>query len=199
MKIEELNQRIQPGSGTSPVQNPTLNIPGGPYIQPPISPTVPNSAPLSKSPYSGTDPIMPSDLFEQALKDNFKQALRYNEGKLQWSLVDFKSLEGLVEVLEYGMQKYTTYQDKSGKIFSYSEIQHLPNFLTDYKINESGRDNWKKGLSLDSILDSAQRHLIEMFKNESRDTESNLLHAHHIMCNMMFWVHFYQKNTLHKL
>jgi hypothetical protein len=34
------------------------------------------------------------------------QALRYNQGKLEWSLVDFDSLEGLVRVLEYGKNKY---------------------------------------------------------------------------------------------
>ena len=46
--------------------------------------------------------------FEQALLDRDKneQALRYNQGKLEWSLVDFDSLEGLVRVLEYGKDKY---------------------------------------------------------------------------------------------
>lgn len=33
-------------------------------------------------------------------------ALRYNKGKLRWSLVDFKALEPLVQVLEFGAQKY---------------------------------------------------------------------------------------------
>ena len=35
-----------------------------------------------------------------------EKGLRYNEGKLQWSLVDFNSLEPLVRVLEYGKNKY---------------------------------------------------------------------------------------------
>ena len=35
------------------------------------------------------------------------KALRYNDGKLQWSMVDFDSLEGLVRVLEYGAKKYS--------------------------------------------------------------------------------------------
>ena len=34
------------------------------------------------------------------------QALRYNQGKVEWSLVDFKSLEPMVRVLEYGCRKY---------------------------------------------------------------------------------------------
>lgn len=34
------------------------------------------------------------------------KSLRYNEGKVQWSLVDFKSLEPFVRVLEFGKSKY---------------------------------------------------------------------------------------------
>ena len=30
-----------------------------------------------------------------------EKALRYNEGKPQWSLIDFDSLEPMVRVLEY--------------------------------------------------------------------------------------------------
>lgn len=36
-----------------------------------------------------------------------EQALRYNSGKRKWSLVDFQSLEPMVEVLEYGAKKYS--------------------------------------------------------------------------------------------
>ena len=35
------------------------------------------------------------------------QALRYNQGKVEWSLVDYKSLEPMVRVLEYGCKKYS--------------------------------------------------------------------------------------------
>lgn len=35
-----------------------------------------------------------------------EKSLRYNIGKPQWSLVDFKSLEPLVRVMEYGANKY---------------------------------------------------------------------------------------------
>lgn len=34
------------------------------------------------------------DDFTKALIERDLQALRYNEGKLQWSMVDFDSLEG---------------------------------------------------------------------------------------------------------
>jgi hypothetical protein len=35
-----------------------------------------------------------------------KKADRYNDSKLKWSLVDFDSLEEMVKVLEFGIEKY---------------------------------------------------------------------------------------------
>ena len=43
-----------------------------------------------------------------------EQAMRYNQGKLQWDLVDFPSLEGMVRVLEFGAQKYDRDNWKKG-------------------------------------------------------------------------------------
>lgn len=41
-------------------------------------------------------------------------ATRHNEGKLKWSLVDFKSLEPMVRVLEFGAEKYEVDNWKKG-------------------------------------------------------------------------------------
>ena len=56
------------------------------------------------------------DEFQEALldRDKAERALRYNSGKLEWSLVDFDSLEGLVRVLEYGKDKYARDNWKKG-------------------------------------------------------------------------------------
>lgn len=54
------------------------------------------------------------DDFTQALIDRDKQALRYNQGKVQWSLVDYKSIEPMVRVLEYGCFKYSKDNWKKG-------------------------------------------------------------------------------------
>jgi hypothetical protein len=41
------------------------------------------------------------------MSDQVKEkALRYNDGKLQWGLVHFKSLEPMIQVLEFGAKKY---------------------------------------------------------------------------------------------
>jgi len=61
-----------------------------------------------------------------------EQALRYNTGKRQWSLVDFKSLESMVEVLEYGENKYTL--TKTLDIVSLFQLCLKPQFVTTVKI-----------------------------------------------------------------
>lgn len=84
------------------------------------------------------------------------QGMRFNEGKPQWSLIDFKSLEPMVRVLEFGAKKYA-------------------------------RDNWKKGLDKNQILESMMRHVVALMDGEVNDSESGLPHIGHIMCNTMFW------------
>lgn len=71
-----------------------------------------------------------------------KQALRYNSGKLSWSMVDFDSLEGLVRVLEYGSKKYSKGNWKKGMPVTQvteSLMRHLFAFLRGEDIDpESG-------------------------------------------------------------
>lgn len=59
-------------------------------------------------------------------------AMRFNDGKLEWSLVDFKSLEPMVRVLEFGAKKYSRDNWKRGlettKIVE-STLRHLFAFL----------------------------------------------------------------------
>lgn len=53
---------------------------------------------------------------EDELKAGYKQDLadRFNDGKLQWSMVDFKSLEDMVRVMEFGAKKYGRNNWKKG-------------------------------------------------------------------------------------
>lgn len=70
------------------------------------------------------------------------KALRYNDGKLQWSMVDFDSLEGLVRVLEYGASKYSKGNWKKGMPVTQvteSLMRHLFAFLKGENVDpESG-------------------------------------------------------------
>lgn len=84
------------------------------------------------------------DAIRESMKINqaAEQALRYNQGKPQWSLVDFDSLEGLVHVLEYGARKYSKDNWKKGMPVtqvSESLMRHLFAFLRGDDIDpESG-------------------------------------------------------------
>lgn len=74
-----------------------------------------------------------------------KQALRYNKGKTKWSLVDFKSLESMVDVLDYGCTKYSRNNWKKGMPItevSESLLRHMFAFLSgEDKDPESGIDH----------------------------------------------------------
>jgi hypothetical protein len=99
-----------------------------------------------------------------------EKALRYNNGKRRWSLVHYKSLEPMIEVLEYGAKKYT--------------VGDVP-----------GDHNWKKGLKKEEILESLQRHLAELMDGDTHDSESKIHHIGHIMCNAMFYSYFMQEEN----
>ena len=67
------------------------------------------------------------------------KALRYNEGKPRWSLVDFKSLEGMVRVLEFGADKYDKDNWKKGEHTSKiceSLLRHLFAHMSGKRIDE---------------------------------------------------------------
>lgn len=51
---------------------------------------------------------------EEKLKVLKSLGNRFNQGKLQWHLVDFKALEPMVKVLMYGAKKYAPDQWKNG-------------------------------------------------------------------------------------
>jgi hypothetical protein len=66
------------------------------------------------------------------------QGLRYNNGKLRWSLVHFKSIEPLVRVLMFGATKYDDNNWKKGlppKEVLESMQRHLA-ALIDGEIND---------------------------------------------------------------
>ena len=94
-----------------------------------------------------------------------EKALRYNEGKLEWNLIDFKSLEPLVKTLMYGKNKYT-------------------------KNGVSGADNWKKGMDPKKILDSLLRHVTALSDGEEVDPESGELHVGAIFANALFYSYY---------
>jgi len=59
-------------------------------------------------------------------------------------------------------------------------------------------DNWRKGLHREETLESIQRHLIELMNKKEFDSESQLHHMGHIMCNAMFYLYHFKHNSFAK-
>jgi len=51
---------------------------------------------------------------ETATGTVLEKGLRFNQGKRKWSYVNFKSLEPMVEVLEFGAKKYAPFNWQKG-------------------------------------------------------------------------------------
>jgi len=71
--------------------------------------------------------------------DPEEKAIRFNKEKRQWTLVDFKTVEGMVEVLEFGTKKYAANNWKKGlKTTEISEslMRHLFAYLEGEDIDE---------------------------------------------------------------
>lgn len=62
--------------------------------------------------------------------------------------------------------------------------------ILEFGAKKYSDDNWKKGLSFKSCLDSLERHLIKFKLGENCDEESGLLHVGHIIINAMFIMYF---------
>lgn len=88
--------------------------------------------------------------FQAELKQD--KALRYNEGKLPWHLVDFRALEPMVRVLAYGMRKYSADNWKKG--LSLTEIRD--SFIRHMK-------EWNSGQEIDP--ESGESHIGHMMCN----------------------------------
>jgi hypothetical protein len=56
-----------------------------------------------------------------------------------------------------------------------------------------GRDNWRNGMTNNTILQSMTRHVVALNKGEMIDGDTKESHAAHILLNAMYWLH-YNKN-----
>lgn len=90
-----------------------------------------------------------------------QEAVKYDDGKPDWSLVPFEALEGMVKVLEFGANKYAGW---------------------NWTING--------GFPYTRVLRSCLRHIFAYMRGEDNDPESGLSHIHHAMCNLLFISHY---------
>lgn len=95
--------------------------------------------------------------------DILEMGIRYLMGVFECDL--YRAFEEVIKVWEYGLAKYST-----------------PEY--------SARFNWMKGMPWSEAIASAQRHVIAMQRGEALDSESQIHHAAHYVCNAMMLVHF---------
>lgn len=108
---------------------------------------------------------------EQRLQEQFKNvastnkelhnAIKYDAGKTDWSLVPWDSVEEIVKVLEFGKVKYAAWNWSSNGGFKYMRV-----------------------------FNSTMRHLLAWARGEDKDPESGLSHMAHVGCNVLFLLHF---------
>jgi hypothetical protein len=89
-------------------------------------------------------------------------ALKFDDGKLDWSLLPWDTLEEIIKVLQFGAGKYSPWNWAEGDGFKYNRL-----------------------------FNSSMRHFIAWFwRREDKDPETGLSHIAHLGCNVLFLLHY---------
>lgn len=89
------------------------------------------------------------------------EAIKFDDGKADWTLVPFEALEGMVKVLEFGAKKYAA-----------------------WNWTEGGGFKWTR------LIGSCLRHLFAWARGQDLDPESGLSHIYHAQCNLLFLAYY---------
>jgi len=90
--------------------------------------------------------------------------VKYDSDKPRWSLLPFKALQEVVEVLTFGAKKYAS---------------------DNWKIVPNAQERY---------IDAAYRHLADWNSGEKKDPETNKSHLAHAICCLLFLLWFEQKH-----
>ena len=94
----------------------------------------------------------------------YQSGLKYDEDKLDYTLLPWDQIEKVVEILNYGAKKY-------GK----ENWRHL----------KDGKNRYAA---------AAMRHLVSYMKGQDKDEESGYGHLYHAITNLLFLAHFNECN-----
>lgn len=134
-----------------------------------VAPGTPITGAASPVPNAPVINLTPEQLALYVTKKN-PEAIKFDDGKIDWSLVPMESLEGMVKVLMFGAKKYS-----------------------EWNWAEGGGFKWSR------VLSSTFRHLFAFMRGEDNDPESGLSHIYHAQCNMLFMAHYIgNKNKFNK-
>lgn len=89
------------------------------------------------------------------------QAVKFDAGKQDWSLLPVSSIEEVLKVLAYGKEKYGAWNWTNGDGMSYSRL-----------------------------FNATLRHVFAWWRGEDLDKESGLSHLAHAACNVLFLLYF---------
>lgn len=92
--------------------------------------------------------------------DQNKEGMKFDTGKPRWTLLPWKQIEQIVEILTFGAKKYAD---------------------NNWQKVENSRERY---------FDAMQRHLIAWFGGEKTDPESGKSHLAHAGCNLLFLMWF---------
>lgn len=136
----------------------------------------------------------------RAMSDNFLKS-----PKTDWNLKNTVHMNKIdtVPIAEDG-KAFEPPKEDSTKALRYNDgkcswsLVHYKSLEPMVRVLEFGAkkyapNNWKKGLDLDKILESMQRHLAALMDGETVDAESGISHMGHIMCNAMFYNYHKEK------
>jgi hypothetical protein len=93
-----------------------------------------------------------------------KQGVKYDSGKLQWTLLPFRAINEVLEVLAFGAKKYAA---------------------DNWKIVPEARTRY---------VDAAFRHLTDWHLKEKLDGETGKSHLAHAICCLLFLLWFEQED-----
>ena len=98
------------------------------------------------------------------IKPSEAPGVKYDSDKPRWSLLPFKALQEVVEVLTFGAKKYAA-----------DNWKHVPQAQERY-------------------IDAAYRHLADWNSGEKKDPETGKSHLAHAICCLLFLLWFEQKD-----
>lgn len=84
------------------------------------------------------------EMLRKKIEEHKEKALRYNQGKLKWSLVHYKSLEPMIRVLEYGSKKYAAWNWQKGlnrEEILESMMRHLVALMDHQEIDPESQEH----------------------------------------------------------
>jgi hypothetical protein len=129
----------------------------------PNTTTHPSTSPIPGVVPNVTGPtiVMTPEFKKQLEQLQAKQAVKFDDGKVDWTLVPFEALEGMVQVLQFGAKKYAA-----------------------WNWTEGGGFKWTR------LVGSCLRHLFAWARGQDNDPESGLSHIYHAQCNLLFLAYY---------